>query len=191
MDIRWLAVCALLFSGSAVHAAEQGVKDISPGRLDLGVGELAVGVSQNSPQIQRVLIILHGRLRNAETYRQSAEKAAREAGQSATTLVIAPQFLNEADIARHDLHGVGQPFDPLHRLLQVIWLVAQPDQCHALLVTPLQAELPARQCMQGGTCQRRNDAIPPQRLAKTHPQHAPPLGRLHRHLRQCDCLPHR
>lgn len=103
MDIRWLAVCALLFSGSAVHAAEQGVKDISPGRLDLGVGELAVGVSQTSPQIQRVLIILHGRLRNAETYRQSAEKAAREAGQSATTLVIAPQFLNEADIARHDL----------------------------------------------------------------------------------------
>ncbi|WP_339546179.1 alpha/beta hydrolase [Pseudomonas sp. RA_35y_Pfl2_P32] len=79
------------------------MKDISPGRLDLGVGELAVGVSQTSPKIQRVLIILHGRLRNAETYRQSVEKAAAQAGQSASTLVIAPQFLNESDITRHQL----------------------------------------------------------------------------------------
>ncbi len=68
-----------------------------------GRPELVVGVSQSSPQIQRVLIVIHGRLRNAETYRQSAEKAVEQAGQGATTLVIAPQFLNETDIARHQL----------------------------------------------------------------------------------------
>lgn len=98
-----LALFGLLIVCAASQAAERGVKVISPGRLDLGAGELAVGVSQTSPQILRVLIILHGRLRDAEVYRQSAEKAAEQAGQSATTLVIAPQFLNEADVARHQL----------------------------------------------------------------------------------------
>lgn len=103
MEKRWLAVFVLLLGCTPLQAADHGVKDISPGRLDLGVGELAVGVSQTSPKIQRVLIILHGRLRNAETYRQSVEKAAAQAGQSASTLVITPQFLNESDITRHQL----------------------------------------------------------------------------------------
>ncbi|RON11089.1 hypothetical protein BK659_02320 [Pseudomonas brassicacearum] len=103
MHTRWLLVFALLFCSANLLAAEHGVKVISPGRLNMGDSELAVGVSQSSPQIQRVLIVIHGRLRNAETYRQSAERAAEQAGQSTTTLVIAPQFLNETDIARHQL----------------------------------------------------------------------------------------
>jgi len=103
MSMRWLLVFALLFGSANLLAAEHAVKVISPGRLNMGDSELAVGISQSSPQIQRVLIVIHGRLRNAETYRQSAERAAEQAGQSATTLVIAPQFLNESDIARHQL----------------------------------------------------------------------------------------
>ncbi|MHC8288924.1 alpha/beta hydrolase [Pseudomonas sp. XS1P51] len=96
---KWLLV--LLITCASTRAAEHGVKEISPGRLLLSAGEIAVGIGPAPTKIERVLIILHGRLRNAETYRQTAEHAAEQAGQSATTLVIAPQFLNETDIALH------------------------------------------------------------------------------------------
>src|SRR5471032_1475115 len=96
---RWLLV--LLIACATAQADEHGVKEISPGRLLLKEGEMAVGIGPAPAKIERVLIIIHGRLRNAETYRQSAERAAEQAGQSATTLVIAPQFLNETDIALH------------------------------------------------------------------------------------------
>ncbi|MEB0044552.1 MULTISPECIES: alpha/beta fold hydrolase [unclassified Pseudomonas] len=96
---QWLLV--LLIACANTQAAEHGVKDISPGRLQLKAGEMAVGIGPTPSKIERVLIIIHGRLRNAETYRQSAEHAAEHAGQLATTLVIAPQFLNETDIALH------------------------------------------------------------------------------------------
>jgi pimeloyl-ACP methyl ester carboxylesterase len=96
---KWLLT--LLIACASTQAAEHGVKEISPGRLLLKEGEMAVGIGPAPAKIERVLIIIHGRLRNAETYRQSAEHAAELAGQSATTLVIAPQFLNETDIALH------------------------------------------------------------------------------------------
>ncbi|WP_409297403.1 alpha/beta hydrolase [Pseudomonas sp. KCJK8993] len=101
-------LAALLCLGSlGAQAAGHGVKIISPGRLELPAGELALGLSQDwrqpLPGIQRALVIVHGRLRNAQTYLHSGENAARLAGQEATTLVIAPQFLNQHDIARHHL----------------------------------------------------------------------------------------
>ncbi|VVM45515.1 alpha/beta hydrolase [Pseudomonas fluorescens] len=95
----WLL--ALLFTCASTQAAEHGVKELSPGRLLLTSGEIAVGIGPAPTKIERVLIIIHGRPRNAETWRQRAEHAAEQAGQSATTLVIAPQFLNESDIALH------------------------------------------------------------------------------------------
>ncbi|RON46810.1 alpha/beta hydrolase [Pseudomonas frederiksbergensis] len=98
---RWLLV--LLIACATAQADEHGVKEISPGRLLLKEGEMAVGMGPAPAKIERVLIIIHGRLRNAETYRRSAEKAAEAAGQSANTLVIAPQFLNETDAVRHPL----------------------------------------------------------------------------------------
>ncbi|KTC34227.1 hypothetical protein AO265_24780 [Pseudomonas sp. ABAC61] len=101
-------LAALLCLGSlGAQAAGHGVKVISPGRLELPAGELALGLSQDwrqtLPGVQRVLVIVHGRLRNAQTYLHSGETVARQAGQDATTLVIAPQFLNQDDIARHHL----------------------------------------------------------------------------------------
>lgn len=95
----WLLI--LLFTCTSAHAAEQAVKEISPGRLLLKEGEMAVGIGPAPAKIERVLIMIHGRLRNAETYRRSAEKAAEQAGQSSTTLVMAPQFLNDTDVALH------------------------------------------------------------------------------------------
>ena len=96
---KWLL--AVLFTCASTQAAEHAVKQLSPGRLLLKEGEMAVSLGAAPANIERVLIIIHGRLRNAGTYRQSAEQAAELAGQSQTTLVIAPQFLNETDVALH------------------------------------------------------------------------------------------
>ncbi|WP_130905838.1 alpha/beta hydrolase [Pseudomonas sp. Sample_22] len=96
---KWLLV--LLFTCATSQAQEQGVKELSPGRLLLKSGEMAVGISRAPAKIERVLIIVHGRLRNAQTYLQSGLRAAELAGQSETTLVIAPQFLDETDVAKH------------------------------------------------------------------------------------------
>lgn len=98
----WLVLlftCASPLTNS--WAAEHGVKELSPGRLLLKSGEMAVGLGPAPAKIERVLIIVHGRLRNAQTYLKSGEHSAELAGQSASTLVIAPQFLNEADVALH------------------------------------------------------------------------------------------
>ncbi|WP_095196669.1 hypothetical protein [Pseudomonas sp. Irchel 3A7] len=100
---KWLLVllftCASPLTNS--WATEHGVKELSPGRLLLKSGEMAVGLGPAPAKIERVLIIVHGRLRNAQTYLKSGEHSAELAGQSASTLVIAPQFLNEADVALH------------------------------------------------------------------------------------------
>ena len=108
MAIRSLApVLGLLLACSAVQAAQHGVKELSPDHLKIGPGELSVGVSQDwqqpLPQVQRALIVIHGRLRNAQTYLHSAEQAATQAGQLSTTLIVAPQFLNDTDGTRHAL----------------------------------------------------------------------------------------
>ncbi|WP_192562491.1 alpha/beta fold hydrolase [Pseudomonas gozinkensis] len=96
---KWLL--AFLFIGGTAQAA--GVDAISPGRLQLQAGEMAVGIGPAPAKIERVLIVIHGKLRNAETYRKSGEVAAELAGQTANTLVIAPQFLNESDVALYSL----------------------------------------------------------------------------------------
>ena len=97
----------LITCSTATLAAGQAVKVISPDRFTLQAGDLSLGLSQDwrqpLPQVTRALIIVHGRLRNAQTYLKSAQAAAAHAGQSANTLVIAPQFLNDADVQRHHL----------------------------------------------------------------------------------------
>ncbi|MCF4996458.1 alpha/beta hydrolase [Pseudomonas syringae] len=98
---KWLL--ALLIIGSTAQAASFGVDAISPGRLQLKSGEMAVGIGAAPEKIERILIVIHGRLRNAETYRKSGENAAAQAGQAANTLVIAPQFLNESDVTLYSL----------------------------------------------------------------------------------------
>ncbi|WP_434655491.1 alpha/beta hydrolase [Pseudomonas sp. R3-56] len=101
--MKWRALIGLVLCCAVAQAEEPGVKVIAEGRLQIRGGAMAVGVSPPPASIERVLIILHGRLRNADTYLHSAEQAAAQAGQSATTLIIAPQFLNEHDVARHQL----------------------------------------------------------------------------------------
>ena len=107
MAKRLIALLGVMAACTALQAAEHGVKELSPDHLKIGPAELNVGLSQDwnhpQPNVQRALIVIHGRLRNAQTYLHSAEQAATQAGQLSTTLIIAPQFLNESDGGRHAL----------------------------------------------------------------------------------------
>ncbi len=107
MNKRLGLLLGLMLTCSTTLAAEHGVKVVSPDRFHLDAGDLSLGVSQDwrqpLPQVTRALIIVQGRLRNAQTYLQSGENAAEHAGQAANTLVIAPQFLNEFDVKRNHL----------------------------------------------------------------------------------------
>ncbi|OCW26979.1 hypothetical protein [Pseudomonas sp. S3E12] len=107
MNQRLGLLLGLLLISSSAWAAEHGVKVVSPERFHLEAGDLSLGLSQDwrqpLPDVTRALIIVHGRLRNAQTYLQSGMDAAEHAGVGPTTLVIAPQFLNGADVKRNHL----------------------------------------------------------------------------------------
>ncbi|MFM0208267.1 alpha/beta hydrolase [Paraburkholderia sediminicola] len=54
--------------------------------------------------VKRAVILIHGRLRNADTYFDLAERAcALAGGDAADTLLIVPQFLASADVSAHAL----------------------------------------------------------------------------------------
>ncbi|MFM0027252.1 alpha/beta hydrolase [Paraburkholderia madseniana] len=54
--------------------------------------------------VKRAVILIHGRLRNADTYFHLAERAcALAGGDAADTLLIVPQFLASADVSAHVL----------------------------------------------------------------------------------------
>ncbi|PRX22427.1 hypothetical protein B0G75_12733 [Paraburkholderia sp. BL18I3N2] len=55
-------------------------------------------------EVQRAVILIHGRLRNGDTYFELAQRSCALAGGSAAdTLLIVPQFLATADVVAHDL----------------------------------------------------------------------------------------
>ncbi len=56
------------------------------------------------PDVVQILVIIHGRLRNADTYFRTGVKAAEASGLRAEqVLVIAPQFLADVDVQAHGL----------------------------------------------------------------------------------------
>ena len=60
-------------------------------------------IDKNNDNIERVVIVIHGVLRNADEYFPNMLAAATQAGVENYTLVIAPQFLVEDDICRFGL----------------------------------------------------------------------------------------
>ncbi|MBI6632251.1 alpha/beta hydrolase [Pseudomonas paralactis] len=102
---RWGLLLGVCVSCSTL-AATPGTKVAGLDRFHLAEGDLSLGLSQDwakpLPKVTRALIIVHGRLRNAQTYLRSGEHAAEHAGVAVSTLVIAPQFLDESDM-NHDL----------------------------------------------------------------------------------------
>jgi pimeloyl-ACP methyl ester carboxylesterase len=100
----------LALLGSSARAEEEvaphhrPVKVVADGRLSVGdEAKLPLYVSGDwsspLPGITRAILVLHGRLRNADVYDRSARTAQTAAGQvGQTTLMIVPQFLAEVDV---------------------------------------------------------------------------------------------
>ncbi|WP_310631497.1 alpha/beta hydrolase [Paraburkholderia sp.] len=116
---------ALAFTGAPAHAALadaahvysphlRPVAHISDTRMRVdtpgGPAEFALYVSRDwdlpQPGVTRAIIVIHGKLRNADTYFHSAEAArdaaAAQGANTAGTLLIAPQFLATLDFAGRD-----------------------------------------------------------------------------------------
>ena len=115
MLLRWaLPVILALAAGVAIAADEDGpnrrpVKVVADKSIAVGnKGMLPLYVSGDwskpAPGISRAVIVLHGRLRNADVYYGSARTAQAAAGAAgAATLMIVPQFLADIDVEAHQL----------------------------------------------------------------------------------------
>ena len=119
-----VAVMLALWTGSVMAEDEvapnrKPVKVVAAARLPVGDrGILPLYVSSDwsrpLPGITRAVVILHGRLRNADVYYDSAKTAQAAAGVAgAATLMIVPQFLADIDIEAHHL-----PLDTLRWTLE-------------------------------------------------------------------------
>jgi pimeloyl-ACP methyl ester carboxylesterase len=106
----WLAAVLLVIGAQALAQEEEGashkkpVKVVADARLAVGdKGVLPLYVSSDwskpLPEITRAVLVLHGRLRNADVYYRSALTAQTAAGDvGKTTIMIVPQFLAQVDI---------------------------------------------------------------------------------------------
>lgn len=108
------AIAFALACGRALAADEDApnrkpVKVVADARLSVGgQGMLPLYLSSDwsmpLPAISRAIIVLHGRLRNADVYYISAHTAQVAAGDDGkSALMIVPQFLAEIDIEAHKL----------------------------------------------------------------------------------------
>ncbi len=88
------------------------VRVVAEGRLAVsspqGPAVLPVELSANWSRplygVNRVVVMLHGTLRNADAYLRAADQAREQAGAlAATTLLVVPQFLADVDVQAHHL----------------------------------------------------------------------------------------
>jgi len=104
----WLGQAAAM-DETAPH--RRPVKTIAPERLKIktALGEALVpaylsnDVSKVQSQVKRAVVVVHGRLRDADKYFDLSMQAAKSSNALSDTLIIAPQILTTADTARHDL----------------------------------------------------------------------------------------
>src|ERR1700755_1935132 len=88
---------------------ERPVKEVADSRIPVGTqGSLPVYVSADWSRplrdIPRAVLVLHGRLRNADVYFKSAKTAQAAAGEAGkTTIMIVPQFLAGIDVDAYHL----------------------------------------------------------------------------------------
>lgn len=117
--LRGLACAAAIVAAPTLTFAQHvyephlhPVAVIAPVRLRLdtpqGPAEIPLYLSADwsvpQPRIERAVIVIHGKLRNADVYYGTAEKARDAAGADlATTLLVAPQFLATLDTRIHSV----------------------------------------------------------------------------------------
>lgn len=114
------AICAVLLNHPAQAQSKaddesaqhrRPVKTIAPERIKIKTvqGEAIIAaytsadMSKQHSEIKRAVIMVHGRLRDADKYFELAMRGVRGSAVQAETLVIAPQMLTMVDTARHDL----------------------------------------------------------------------------------------
>lgn len=98
----------LVAADEGLAPSDSAVRVVADARLAIGPGVLPLYLSQDweqpLPGVTRAVIMLHGRRRDADTYRHAAENAARAAGAAASgSLLIVPQFLASLDVRHHRL----------------------------------------------------------------------------------------
>jgi hypothetical protein len=108
-----ILLTAFLFAGFSHAAKEEPVDIIASHFVSLttshGSGQLPMDLSLDwdkpQPQVTRAVILFHGKGRDVDGYYRALRKAAEQAGGSAdsTSILIAPQFLNEEDAKAHHL----------------------------------------------------------------------------------------
>ena len=103
------------FAADEVAPNHRPVKAVGDQRLEVsgaaGKGQLPLyaslplGDGAVQPDVERAVLVFHGRLRDADVYWRSAQKALAAAppAQAAHTLLVVPQFLAERDVAAHGL----------------------------------------------------------------------------------------
>ena len=115
-------MCMMIFvagmgAGNVAMAADENaphrrpVKVIAPERIKIKttLGETLIPAFTNSnidkpnASIKRAVVVVHGRLRDADKYFDLTMRAANASGAASDTIIIAPQFLSTADAARHNL----------------------------------------------------------------------------------------
>jgi len=85
------------------------VSTVCTNRLVSFSGQLKIPYCSNKPltkadpTVRRVIIVVHGQGRNGPGYFQSMVNAAQSAGVLSETLIVAPHFLIEEDVAAHGL----------------------------------------------------------------------------------------
>jgi pimeloyl-ACP methyl ester carboxylesterase len=108
--VTLVASCAVLAGVQRLHAEDKPVSVIAAQRLTIttakGKGQLPLYVSRDwtkpQPDVVRAFVIFHGKLRNADVYYASGQKALATAGEAGKhTILIAPQFLGQADVNEH------------------------------------------------------------------------------------------
>src|SRR5215468_12190447 len=110
-----VAIIALALLSCDANAADEdapnraSVKAVADARLAVGdQGVLPLYLSSDwalpLPSITRAVIVLHGRLRNADVYYKSARTAQAAAGdEGRATIMIVPQFLAQVDVDAYKL----------------------------------------------------------------------------------------
>lgn len=94
---------------------ENVVERVCPNRLALHAGNLRIPYCANkSPErrdtsVRRAVLVIHGNGRNGPGYFRSMLDAAKKAGKSPETIIIAPHFLTEDDVNTHN-PGSDVPF---------------------------------------------------------------------------------
>ncbi len=97
------------FADEEVASHRRPVKAVADATMPVGdQGRVPLYLSRDwgspLPDIARAVIVIHGRLRNAETYYRSALTAQAAAGQAGrSALMVVPQFLAAIDVASHHL----------------------------------------------------------------------------------------